>query len=157
MPADPPTTIEAIGRLLGTWSAATGSATAVPQADPTTLGYVRELGHYLGETLRATGTNTGVVTADMTPTQKMALEQGIVLEWLGAARADPAQALAALAAVARMLHAAIDGVRALGKYDVEDAHEYAADLQGCLAAIAGNSGVVEETVQILARSRGTER
>lgn len=150
-------TAKTIGRLLDTWSAATGSGTPVPQADGATLGYVRELGHYLGETLYATGKDIGALDTGMDPARQMALEQGIIEAWLGMVRRGPETALAVLAVVARVLHAAVDGARASGKCDVDDAHRYVSDLQDCLAAIAGGSGVVEEALRVLAHGPRGDR
>lgn len=139
-----------IRRLLDIWSTATGQGTPAPQSNPTTIGYVRELGEYLGEAIYQIGKSAGGAAENMRPEQQVALEQGIIREWLSVVRSHPDEAMAVLAVLARILRAAIDGARASDRGFIEDAHEYAAKLEACLAANAGASGVVEEALRILA-------
>jgi hypothetical protein len=156
-PENDPTAL--VGRALALWGAATGQITTEPEPDDPTPDHLQMLGQYLAEALYETGiTGTGLTGDDLGARRRTAMAQGATAEWFTKARAhDQAgpEALAVLAWLVEMVHAALDGVRAAG-CDVDDAHEYAVRLQDCVAAAAGVSGVVAAAQQIAADSASRE-
>lgn len=164
-------TEDLVGRLFTIWGAARGYYTAVPEHGAPTAEHVRDLGQYLGEALFDTGQTASALAEGMDQRQRTAMAQGISLEWFNIVRASPEHALATLAFLTEVLHAAIDGTRASGHDNLDDAYQYAAKLRGCLddahryviklqeqlAVSAAASGVVEAALQILAEENGTDR
>jgi hypothetical protein len=116
----------------------------------------RELGHYFGETLYRVALNGLELTGPAGKREQHEFAQGVSMEWFDIVRTDPdQQTMAALALLAEMLHAAIDGLRMAGK-DVNHAHELAVKLEEYLDACAGRTGLVTDLRQMLIESAGTE-
>lgn len=139
-----------IERLISMWSAGMGHCSATSHPGTPTTEHARELGHYMGETLYRLGTTSADIASPMTARKQGELSQGAMLEWFNATRNYPhQQTLAALAVLAELLHAAIEGVQGAGCDDLRDAHDLAVKLQECLASCAGSSGIVEGLRQML--------
>jgi hypothetical protein len=143
-------------RLISMWSAAVGHYTTEPTPGAPAAEDTRMLGHYFGETLYRLAVNGLELSGPAGEREQHEFAQGVSMEWFNIVRADPnQQAMAALAVLAEMLHAAIDGLRMAGA-DVNDAHDLAVKLEEYLDVCAGRTGLVGDLQQMLIENARTE-
>lgn len=143
-------------RLVSTWDAAMGQHTIERAEGAPTGENTRMIGHYFGETLYRLALNGLELAGPAAEREQHEFAQGVSMEWFNIVRTDPnQQTMTALAMLAEMLHAAIDGLRMAGK-DVNHAHELAVKLEEYLDACAGRTGLVTDLRQMLIESAGTE-
>lgn len=143
-------------RLVSMWNAAVGHYTAEPTPGAPAAEDTRMLGHYFGETLYRLAVNGLELSGPAGEREQYEFSQGVSMEWFDIVRTNPdQQAMAAIAMLAEMLHAALDGLRLTGA-DVNHAHDLAVKLEEYLDACAGRTGLVTDLRQMLIEQARTE-
>ena len=139
-------------RVFSILASAKGDYCATPNGPLPGPDRPHELGEFIGEGFFHTADIVARLAAGMGRSEQDDLMHGIVMEWFQGARNETGNgAMAALAFLARLLHAAVHGVMIAHRdRDLADAHHLAEQLQECLVLCAGISGVAGEAMRFLA-------